>query len=670
MPISLRFRFLCAVIALSLFGGNAEWLVGRDAPGEGGAMVALLRNGSRLQLEGIRGQLRWLEIESDGSIRERALSPQEISSLELASPESVTRITGLQELISQLSSPRFGERETAENRLSESSWADPLVPLLDQIRRQTDDLDLAVRATRILERLRDTPAGNSTLDQLVLRDGSRLSGEASPIEFRAKFFDRELNVDRNRVRALQWEPSARSEPDAPAPVRSEVWRDPGSPFAQALRDEVWVDFERGKNHRKLSFREDLTVEFADRGLLCTAIEPAGSYVGISGFDFESVDAIPSRGHSICVISANGTRFRGVMEFRFCLPNDPQQPAAVHRFGACVGKSDHPRDLVLEAYNRDDQLVATVEGDWREGLFLGIESNEPLVRIRIRSNPNLYHVDRVPDEDFAVDDVCFSAPVPAPAYPVNSLVQVETARGDQLLVHQLRWVDGAHLELISPDLAEPITLDQETIRAIEFPNRAAETPSESLWRTVLTDRSLVLGRPRSEQGNFVSVETEWGTFDRDQIAGLVSARTETRFPLAEAPRPESPVLVFPGCRLMVDSLTWNPNQLEWNERERRSAELLSPQAPAPDDDPAYPEFSSVAFDSHFPQDLPTIWFRAPQTLRDAGGEVRLRDGQRIRLGETGPFQLSGWGPEGLIIVCQDREIAIAWEQVVAFQRPAD
>ena len=91
------------------------------------------------------------------------------------------------------------------------------------------------------------------------------------------------------------------------------------------------------------------------------------------------------------------RFKAITEFVFCVPKQPNVPASINRFAIRAGKSDHSRDLILEAYNAEGQILATVESSNRQGVFFGVESNEPIYRIRLRSNPYLRRVNRVVDE---------------------------------------------------------------------------------------------------------------------------------------------------------------------------------------------------------------------------------------------------------------------------------
>ena len=80
-------------------------------------------------------------------------------------------------------------------------------------------------------------------------------------------------------------------------------------------------------------------------------------------------------------------------------------------GCTWRRIEHSRDFIMECYNADGQLLGAVESTSRPCVFCGMKSSEPICRIRVLSNPYLFRTSRAIDENYAIDELCFSPPVP-------------------------------------------------------------------------------------------------------------------------------------------------------------------------------------------------------------------------------------------------------------------
>ena len=120
-----------------------------------------------------------------------------------------------------------------------------------------------------------------------------------------------------------------------------------------------------------------------------------------------------------------------------MPNQGSVAAGVMEFGMQMARVNHSRDFIVEAYNADNQLLASVESSDEPCVFSGIKSTQPIAKIRILSNPYLFRIDRAIDEDYAVDSICFSPPVPIDSLTPKDQPSVTLNNGDLLKTNKIK-----------------------------------------------------------------------------------------------------------------------------------------------------------------------------------------------------------------------------------------
>ena len=179
-----------------------------------------------------------------------------------------------------------------------------------------------------------------------------------------------------------------------------------------------VDFSSDPDGNLLGRKDDVSKTFVPWGL---KFDDSGKgYVGIPPFSVDDPKPPQVSKQMIAKFNRkpglNGMPYKGEINFEFCLPNQPLIPAGVYRFGTFIATVDSPRSFIVEAFDRDGDLIGTVEARKTKIRtakcdFLGIESTTPIHRIQIRSNPYLYRVDDNVDEDYALDTFYFTKPVP-------------------------------------------------------------------------------------------------------------------------------------------------------------------------------------------------------------------------------------------------------------------
>ncbi len=271
------------------------------------------------------------------------------------------------------------------------------------------ELEIRHRIKRILSKLADAELETiSEFDALTLNDGTKLEGDAGNFQMKCVFRDQALTLSREDIslitRAAEIPPPVA---DKTTPVRVELFQQYVGQFYQPA--QTLIDFESSPSGSDLGRNTDVSNVFIPDGLIMGTDEPG--FVGISGYGFK-FKALPPKDNSVCVFKTIGNfpqRFKGVMEFRFCLPNQPSIQAGVHELGFFIARVNHSRDFIMEAYNADGQILGCVEASDQQYVFMGIKSSEPIAFVRILANPFLFRVKRKIDEDFAVDHVCFLPP---------------------------------------------------------------------------------------------------------------------------------------------------------------------------------------------------------------------------------------------------------------------
>ncbi len=269
--------------------------------------------------------------------------------------------------------------------------------------------------------------------------------------------------------------------------------------------------------------------FIPDGLIMGTDEPG--FVGISGYGFK-FKALPPKDNSVCVFKTIGNfpqRFKGVMEFRFCLPNQPSIQAGVHELGFFIARVNHSRDFIMEAYNADGQILGCVEASDQQYVFMGIKSSEPIAFVRILANPFLFRVKRKIDEDFAVDHVCFSSPVPVinGVTPERGFVRLKN--GD-LLKGGAMQLSAEELTIDVEDLNQAVVLPFGEIDSIRFDTVAEYRPMRKRdWFVMLADRSVLKVDAGKE---FASQMFDGLRFQPAEITGLWLGSNKSRFPAAE------------------------------------------------------------------------------------------------------------------------------------------
>ncbi len=638
--------------------------------------VSLKNDGSTITVEIDQSQtMSWTDVLDNGEMSTRKISFSKIRQLILSESPASEQVANIKGLLTQLAGDNWADRETSEQKLSDSKIGGPFRKLIES---QADHpvFEVRYRIERILSKLDSQSSQNeSEFDTLIMADGSEHAGDAG--EFNLKCVYRGKKVSFQRAQLSMIANSATKVAMAVSgkgAVKTELFHDHRGAFF--LPAQTTVDFEKSPSGLAFDARSDVSEKFVAAGLkMGTEVD---GFVGISGYGFKYA-GLPPSGNSICVFEEGSKyprRFRGIMNFQFCVPNQPSVAAGVHEFGLFIARVNHSRDMILEAYNADGQLLACVESTDQHCVFSGVKSNELITRVRILSNPHLFRVDRAIDEDYAVDNVCFSEPV-----AVNSDVsgfsnpEKKTAVTNLIRLRNGDAIKSSDLKLSSKNALialenQEIEIGLDEIASIQFPNKL-DPPDTAMWKIMLEDQSMIHVLPDAK--GFTSTSFNQIKATKDQISALWISKNPLRYPLKGDFKSGQELLVFPTCRI-VDRIQFNNEGFSWDESAVKLQQPIftGKEDPKDEEDPT-PPFTNIKFTDPWPENVPSVWFNEPQKRDDSHGRLRLTDGQQLTLGkktagESSRFQFVRFEAEQLIISVDGKTAEVPFNKVLSIELP--
>ncbi len=642
--------------------------------------------GSELLGELQNRELNFVGIDESGASRPLVLRLSEIAELSLVADPEADALSSISALIGQLGAEDYYQRQAAEEQLAAEAKRVEVRLLLEKA-TSNPLLEVRYRARRLLENSGVTVLSQPTrweYDRVLLRNGTRLQGDAGSFSVQLNWGGEAVRLERKQLLGF----FAGEKNLTPAPPEA-----PASGDATAQLDhvpaewEAWatVDFETGIAGRKLRRDAIVTEEFAGEGLLFKTGFPAdqNSAMVVSPYPF-NFENKPAGGNSICVRrnTANYVKlFDGVSVIRFCEPGRPGSFSGVNNFGIYAARIDYPLSFVMQAMNSDGQLVGEVQSNDDSCVWFGIQSPEPIVEIRILSNPLGLQMDLQIDNDYALDHLRRSRPVAAvPAGPLERNT-VCMRNGDLLAVDQIRPEAGGFRfrELVS-GREMSVVADDVNWWARAGSGRPQPAADSQGWRAMLPDRSVIdIGwsgdgfRARRFSGSPV---------DRDEIVALWSARDWCRYPVQGDFSHGQNVLVFPACRIAVPETQVGAAGISW-EADQATA-LFQPVMLSRSEEGAadptgrmmaastglMPESSEIGWEEKGNWNVPTVWMKTPPVQKPQLGYVSLENGEQLSFGPGARFQIGAGDAGQLRLVDGDgSELVLNWNQVWRMKFPA-
>ena len=632
------------------------------------------KTGSVVTVEPVQTAIQWTDVQPDGKLNQRDIPLSDIQRLVLCESPGTLRIAQVRQLLKQLDHRDYRQRENAEERLADPDIGGPFVTMLTSNRNLSPEG--SYRLHRVLARLnRQHEKPSIEFDALTLNDGTHLEGDAGDLRLQCEYRDQSLDVSRADLQTIGRPISISEAPTRPAPVNVKIFHRPQPDFYKA--DQTLIDFEKSPSGTDLPRNTDVSEMYVPAGLELYS-ERVG-FVGISGYGFDFPNC-PPKANSACVFEMFGSYskgFKGIMEIRFCLPNQRSVGAGVHELGMFIAKVNHSRDFILEAYNVDEQVLARIESSDQRCVFAGVKSTEPIVMARVLANPYLSRLTRKIDEDFSVDDICFSMPVPLVAANDVQGKRVRLRNGDLLMAESLQIV-GSDL-VIQTSFTQPIQLPFADVKLIAFQSQGFSEKKESAgpsWHALLADRSVLQVVPGDE---FTSPMFGDLNLDKGHIAALCLAKNGVSFPVADDFEKGIFVLVYPTCRIAAKKVDFSASGFIWSESEKLEQKLnLSDEtvdkADDEEEDPT-PNLSEIDYEKTSAEDVPTLWFQKPQQRADGTGLLRLLDGQQLVLSGgdgTTPgdafFQIKSLASDAITISLGNKLEIIPLDKVLSIEFP--
>ncbi len=620
--------------------------------------VLSFTNGSALQVEVLTSQLNWRDLVPGAATEFRAIPLNQIDLL-LTAPQARTRMVNtIKLLVEQLGDPDFRKREAAEAELKQLP-SDQVATLLNAA-TESNSAEVAVRARRILSGRTPKPVNPDQFDWVRLSNGQVLRGDAGEFELSVRFRGNPLNLSRDEINALSFLPIPGTPPAQTATSQIIPWE-------QAPQGLTEIDFDRDFAGQDRENATNVNEQYLLQGIRFST-EIAGN-IGIRTIPLESEKfGVGVRG--ICVFDRRNPEtvsiFRGVTRMEFCQPGLAGLTSGVRQIGFVASTIDFPRDIILQAFNRDGQLLAQVEANEPKFAYFGLQSPEPIALVRVLSNPYLLQVQRKVDETYLIDGLKISSP--ERVVPTHAAEEMLTTlrTGDLIVGGSLSFTPDGSCRFTHPELNLSLELKAEEIESLVMANSdfPQPDPKSNRWFALLADRSVLEVQPGTE----LTVNRLGGApLARERVLALWSHRDFLRYPLGDDVTAERSALVFPTSRILCSNLKLTPEGYSWAEGAAET--VLQPvtlpqtsQGEVPDEDPA-PQFSRLDWVNPKEAQVPSIWFAPPPPVNPQLGFVSLKNGEQLSFGSGAEFQLAGISAEGVALKSSTgAEILLIWAEI--------
>ncbi len=617
------------------------------------------RSGTVLTGDVADQSIAWTTVAANGAVSQFTYKTDQIKSLALSATESSAQTIGVRQLLNQLNDADYHKRESAQRQLKTTvgKYRSIVESFVDH-----SSFEVRYRVNQLLKEKNSQTAASTKhqWDRITLNDGRVWEGEATNFSLNLVAYGKTIKLQRSNVLGLRNGPTAT--PAQPSAVNEANATGEGAGAGPALAQvNLFHRFEDFNAPGQKEFRFDILPDgkpfalkmklddfFIDDGLLFRHAEKG--FVGISSYPFK-FDPLPVGGRSVCLYGERmGRNHKGVMEIRFCEPGNPLVAAGVYEFGTFIAKVGFRRDIILEAYGAQGQLLATVEGTDQKCVFAGVKSNQLITKVLILSNPYLKTIERKIDDDYAIDTLRMSTPIAANVHPQEQerMTQVVLKNGDVINWAALNFTRDQKLRLLvrkvvdqPMELLFPLT----EIRSAYF-GRPRQT--SSAWQTLFEDGSRINVLP----GKLFQSARFGVSFTPGDFVGCWPAASAPRLPVADDFNggQSSPLVVFPTCRVRTKSAEFLSDRVSWVE-DRKLQQPLQLGDRDTDEDPT-PQQTMFKYSDTLANQLPTLWTRPPKVLPSDGSFIHLTDGHRLAFGKQGQFELKGIGIRTITVAHRD------------------
>jgi hypothetical protein len=646
------------VSALLLLVGTLNTLAPNARGQEPRKAMLSSANGSTIQVEVLTPQISWRDLVPGAAAEFRTIPLDEIELL-VTAPQARTQVVNtIKGLVEQLGDPDYRRREAAENELKQLP-SDQVAALLNTA-AESPSAEVSYRAKRILSGRTPKPVNPDQFDWLRLTSGQVLRGDAGDLQLSVRFRDKVLNVARGEFNSLSFRAAASVQPATSTTSQLVPWES----APQGLTE---IDFDRDFVGQDRENATNVNEQYVFQGLRFSTEFPGN--IGIRTIPLES-DKFGVGVRGICVFDRRNPEtvsiFRGTTRMEFCQPGLGGLTSGVRQLGLVASTIDFPRDIILQAFNSDNQIVAQIEANEPKFAYFGLQAAEPIALVRILSNPYLLQVQRKVDETYLIDGLKISTPERIIPSRAASEMLTTLRNGDLLVGGSLEFAADGKAKLKYPALGLSIDLNETEIESIVFPDSGPikPDPKSNRWFALLGDRSVIEVQVGKE---FEVNRLDNRPLQRERIVALWSHRDYLRYPLSGDNDQKRTALVFPTSRIVCDSLDLSDEAYSWEAGNPQT--LLQPiklpqnsQGEIPDENPA-PQFSKLDWVDPKETQIPSIWFAPPPAPNPKLGFVSLKNGEQLSFGPGAEFQLKAITPEAVVLQNSDgMEIGLIWTEI--------
>jgi len=626
------------------------------------------RSGTSLTGNIAESSVAWTTVAANGAVSKFVYKTNQIKLLSLSMSESSAQMIRIRQLLNQLGDSNYHQRALAQQRLKAigGQFRSTVESFADH-----PSYEVRYRVKRLLSdnKFKPTTSARREVDRITLVDGSKWEGEATDLALTLTAYGKTIQLNRQNVARLT-APSNLLDDASNAGDATVGDAAVGEPVEVNLfhryedftaDDQKEFRFDVQPDGRPYPFKTKIDQAFVSKGLLFKSVERG--FVGISSFSFK-YEPLPVGGRSAGLMGQKrGRDYKGVMEITFCEPGNAHVPAGVHEFGTFIAKVNFRRDMILEAYGALGQLLATVEATDQKCVFAGVKSNQLITKVRILSNPYLKKIERRIDDDFAIDTLRMSTPVPTRVHRLELNREVILKNGDLIQWAGMNIKPESKLFIIVRKVADRKLELLFPLEDVSFVNFARSSKSSNAWQTLLSDGSRINVLPgelfRSEQFDFEVKPTDF--------VGCWPAASMPRLPVAGdfVDGRMGSVIVFPTCRFRSNSVDFSSDRLSWGQSEKLEQPLQLGDKDS-DEDPT-PKQTAFKYNDTLANQLPTVWMRPPTVLASEGSYIQLTDGQRLAFGDQGNFVLKEIGTRSITVAYrQGNDKKISYNDVYSIQ----
>ena len=648
-----RLYFINLAIAISV-----AVLAGRSSAEQ---LTVHFRGGTSLTGDIAEPSIAWTTVAANGAVSQFDYKIKQIKRLSLSKSESSVQMIQIRQLLNQLGDQDYHRRELAEAQLK---------ALGGQFRSTVESFadhpsfEVRYRVERLLKdkRFKSASSARREVDRITLADGSKREGESTDFALTLTAYGKTIQLDRQNVAGIE------------APSKTRIDTGAVAANGDAIKVDLFHRYEDFINDQQQEFRFDVRADgspfslneridqaFVSDGVIFRNAEHG--FVGVSPFSFK-YEKLPVGGKSVGLLGQKrGRNYKGVMEITFCQPGNANVSAGVHEFGTFIAKVNFRRDMILEAYGAQGQLLATVEATDQKCVFAGVKSNQLITKVRILSNPYLKKIERMIDDDFAIDTLRMSTPLPTRVHRLNLTREVTLHNGDLIQWAGLNLKNDSQLNVIINKVTDKnlsLNFPLEEVSSVYF---ARSIKSSNAWQALLEDGSQINVLP----GKTFKSDQFGIAMKPNEFVACWPAASSPRLPVAGdfVDRQSGPLIVFPTCRLRTKSVDFLADRLSWSLSEKLQQPLQLGDKDS-DEDPT-PQQTAFKYADTLANQLPTVWMQPPKILPAMGSFIYLTDGQRLAFGEGGQFELKDFGTRTITVAHrQGRDKTIPIKDVYSIQ----